>query len=35
MVERSELPVTYGGEVEMLAIKHDNGLPVPFVERWL
>ncbi|HYU73185.1 MAG TPA: hypothetical protein VEL31_10945 [Ktedonobacteraceae bacterium] len=30
MVERSELPVTYGGEVEMLAIKHDNGLPVPF-----
>ncbi len=30
MVERSALPVTYGGEVEMLAINSDNGLPVPF-----
>lgn len=30
MVERSELPVTYGGEVEMLTINSDDGLPLPF-----
>ncbi len=30
MVERSALPVTYGGEVEMLAINSDDGLPIPF-----
>jgi hypothetical protein len=30
MVERSTFPVTYGGEVEMLAINSDDGLPVPF-----